>query len=463
MWKIVLTKIRDANALDPKNAPGASCVERAPTANLHLPTLINVANGHDTHLAGELLSKQSPSMNKNRGTSLFLATPITCAGRRSPHRLSTIKFLIGFISLLVASLSHGTAAQSATLTWDRNSEPDIAKYSLYYGTQSGNPSQSLDVGNVTTATVPNLNDGTTYFFTVTAVNTAGLESLPSNEVSHTTPNPMAHVLTVNNGSGTGNYVAGQIVTVSASTPPAGRQFDRWIDDWVILSNPFIATTTATMPSQDVTIAASYSGLPTYALTVNNGTGSGSYLAGTQVTVTANAAPAGQQFVNWTGDVQVLASSTSATTTATMPSSAVAITATRRVVDKLRFHPRSGWTARMVGGVFEGTNENPATGSYTNIHTITTNPPLAWTEVNVSLGNYRYLRYRGPNGSYGNVAEIELYRGGIKVEGTGYGTPGSWGTFGNTFNKALDGNVNSFFDGPTANGNYVGVDTGTATP
>ena len=390
MLKTAITNIRDANALDTKNAPpGASWVERGSAVdNLHLPTLINVINGHDTHLAGELLRKQSPSMNKNLGTSLFLATPITRAGRRSPPRLSTIKFLIGFVSLLVASLSPGTAAQSVRLAWDRNSEPNIARYKLYYGTQSGRPSQSLDVGNVTTSTVSNLNDATTYFFTATAVDTAGLESGPSNEVSSTTPNPAAHVLTVNNGSGTGNYVAGQMVTVSANAPPAGRQFDRWIDDWVILSNPFIATTSATMPSQDVMIAASYSGLPTYALTVNDGTGSGSYLAGTQVTVTANAAPAGQQFVNWTGNVEVLASSTSATTTATMPSSAVAITATLRVVDKLRYYPRLGFMGRMVGGVFEGTNEDPTTGSYTNIHTITTKPPLAWTEVNVSLGNYR---------------------------------------------------------------------------
>ena len=314
MWKTLITKIPDANALEP-------------TVNLHLPTLINVANEHDTHLAGELLSKQSPSMNNNLGTSLFLATPITCAGRRSPQRLSTIKFLIGFISLLVASLSPGTAAQSTTLAWDRNPEPNIARYKIYYGTQSGGPSQSLDVGNVTTSTVSNLNDATKYFFTATAVNTAGLESPKSNEVSHTTPNPMAHVLTVNSGSGNREYVAGRIVTVSANASPAGKKFDRWMDDWVILSNPMIATTTATMPSQNVAITATYVALPTYALSVSNGTGSGSYSAGTQVTVSANAAPAGRQFAAWTGGVAYLASTSSPTTTVAMPSQAVTITAT----------------------------------------------------------------------------------------------------------------------------------------
>ena len=149
-------------------------------------------------------------------------------------------------ALLVGAVSFCDAGQSVTLTWDRNAEQDIANYRLYYGTQSGRPSQSLGVGNVTTATITNLNDGTTYFFAIAAVNTVGLEGPLSNEVSYTTPNPAAHVLTVNSGSGNGSYVAGTIVTVSANAPPAGKEFDRWLDDWVILSNPWMATTTATM-------------------------------------------------------------------------------------------------------------------------------------------------------------------------------------------------------------------------
>jgi hypothetical protein len=90
--------------------------------------------------------------------------------------------------------------------------------------------------------------------------------------------------------------------------------------------------------------------------------------------------------------------------------------------------------------------------------IQTKPPLAWTEVSANLENFRYLRYRGPDGSYGNVAEIEFYRKGLKVRGVGFGTPGAWNNNGNTFAKAIDGNVGTRFDGPTANGVYVGVDT-----
>jgi hypothetical protein len=113
---------------------------------------------------------------------------------------------------------------------------------------------------------------------------------------------------------------------------------------------------------------------------------------------------------------------------------------------------------MVGGVFEGTNDNPESGIYFPIYTITTNPPPTWSEVSVDLGDFRYLRYRGPNRSYANVAEIEFYRKGVKVTGVGYGTPGSFYNNGNTFEKALDGNVSTRFDGPRANGIYVGIDT-----
>jgi Divergent InlB B-repeat domain/Ferritin-like domain len=66
-----------------------------------------------------------------------------------------------------------------------------------------------------------------------------------------------HTLTVNKGSGSGRHVAGTLVKVTADMPPAGKQFARWSGDTEILANPFVPTTTATMPSIDVTITATY--------------------------------------------------------------------------------------------------------------------------------------------------------------------------------------------------------------
>jgi Divergent InlB B-repeat domain len=64
-----------------------------------------------------------------------------------------------------------------------------------------------------------------------------------------------------------------------------------------------------------------------ALTVNNGQVSGTAALGTLVTVTANAAPDGQRFAGWTGDIQILGNPSAATTTAIVPSTEVTITAT----------------------------------------------------------------------------------------------------------------------------------------
>ncbi len=69
---------------------------------------------------------------------------------------------------------------------------------------------------------------------------------------------------------------------------------------------------------------------TYTVTVNNGTGGGSYAQGASVKITANAAPEGQQFNKWTGAdglTFIDGSATTATATFTMPAEAVTLTAT----------------------------------------------------------------------------------------------------------------------------------------
>ena len=236
-----------------------------------------------------------------------------------------------------------------------------------------------------------------------------------------------------------------------------KQFARWDGDTRYSSHVALsAAHHARIIGEDVTITAVYSALPTYTVTVTNGTGDGNYFAGDTVQIVADAAPAGQQFAGWTltGNA-TLANAASPTTTFKMPASAVTVTANYKVSDKIRYYPRSGYRSRMVG-VFEGTND-PASG-YKELHKISATPPAAWTTINVNLEGYKYLRYRGPNGSYGNVAEIEFYRNGAKIKGTGYGTTGSYRNRGATFSKALDANISTYFDGPTANGNYVGIIT-----
>jgi VCBS repeat-containing protein len=65
----------------------------------------------------------------------------------------------------------------------------------------------------------------------------------------------------------------------------------------------------------------------YALSVGNGSGDGSYTFGTVVTIQADAAPAGKVFDRWAGATAVIANVAAATTTLTMPRSAITVTAT----------------------------------------------------------------------------------------------------------------------------------------
>jgi hypothetical protein len=84
------------------------------------------------------------------------------------------------------------------------------------------------------------------------------------------------------------------------------------------------------------------------------------------------------------------------------------------ITKIRFYPRDGWSNRMLGGVFEATSADKATGPYVTLFTIESEPAQGqWTEVtNLSNGHepYRYVRYRSAPDGFCNIAEIEIYRG-----------------------------------------------------
>jgi lysophospholipase L1-like esterase len=133
--------------------------------------------------------------------------------------------------------------------------------------------------------------------------------------------------------------------------------------------------------------------------------------------------------------------------------------------KIRYFPRRTMADRMLGGRFQGSADGVI---YTTLATVTSVPvdgQWAETVLYTDPAAYRYLRYVSPNGSYGNVNEVEFYSGtgtgAVKLSGTPFGSPGSYGNSGNTFAKVFDGDVNTCFDGPGPNGNYAGLDQGAA--
>ena len=100
-----------------------------------------------------------------------------------------------------------------------------------------------------------------------------------------------------------------------------------------------------------------------------------------------------------------------------------------------------------------------TGEYTPLYTIPSGPINGWNQATVDLGDYRHYRLAMPNGSYGNIAELELYRGETqRITGTTFGTPGSWESSGNTYHKAFDGDMATFFDAGCGDGNVYRDDS-----
>jgi len=81
--------------------------------------------------------------------------------------------------LVIIAVSIPVSAGEVNLSWDPS--VNAAGYRVHRGTATGDYLTSSDEGNTTTATIPNLGDCVTWYFAVTAYNTAG-ESGYSTEV-----------------------------------------------------------------------------------------------------------------------------------------------------------------------------------------------------------------------------------------------------------------------------------------
>lgn len=69
--------------------------------------------------------------------------------------------------------------------------------------------------------------------------------------------PKKFNLQVNNGSGSGQYPAGQVITVSANPEPDGQQFAGWTGDADLLDDASKKIAKLTMPDRDAEITATY--------------------------------------------------------------------------------------------------------------------------------------------------------------------------------------------------------------
>jgi hypothetical protein len=122
--------------------------------------------------------------------------------------------------------------------------------------------------------------------------------------------------------GNGSYFNTACVALTA-TPNAGYAFSGW--SGYPVANPNSPNTYLVMPSANASVTANFVQGTSYTLNVVNGTGSGSYMPGTTVTIAASAL-SGQQFTSWMVPSVNIASTNTMTTTITMPSGNVTATA-----------------------------------------------------------------------------------------------------------------------------------------
>ncbi len=110
----------------------------------------------------------------------------------------------------------------------------------------------------------------------------------------------AYSLTVSNGTGTGSFGAGSLLTLSANAAPSGTGFHHWSGQGV--ASPNSATTAFTMPGTNTLVTAVYTNIPAPVI-------GGCQLTGTNLSLTAQGGAnqvwvlqASTNFLNWL-DVQ----------------------------------------------------------------------------------------------------------------------------------------------------------------
>ncbi|WP_233261257.1 CARDB domain-containing protein [Vitiosangium sp. GDMCC 1.1324] len=206
------------------------------------------------------------------------------------------------------------------------------------------------------------------------------------------------------------------------------------------------------------------GTTTYALTVNNGTGSGTYASGTVVNIAANTPPSGQVFNGWTGGVaSSFGNINSASTTYTMTAAAATITATYTTATGGNKYEAE--SATLSGGAATTTNHNNYSGTgFVEGYWA----QGASTKFTVSVANAGWYDVSLRYGNGFADSNISVYVNGTKTVQSALPTTGNWDTWANkaeTFYLNAGSNTVAYQydsgDGANINLDYITVAPTTA--
>jgi hypothetical protein len=151
------------------------------------------------------------------------------------------------------------------------------------------------------------------------------------------------------------------------------------------------------------------------------------------------------------------------------------------ISSIAYAPRPGFEYRMNGGIFEASNDPTFTTGVVTLFTVSSTPSDGLNTQTVTANGYQYIRYLAPAGSYGNIAELQVFGTASSGSGNTGGSSGSGSTTpaqltpaatsasntgsydgksSDTYTAVFDGNTNTAWDSPNPSGNWVQVDLGT---
>ena len=179
-------------------------------------------------------------------------------------------------------LSGNLFAASANLVWDASPSSNIGGYIVSYGQSGSNYNSSIDVGNTTTYTVTELQEGVIYYFAVKAYDSSRTtKSIDSNQVNLKVP--VASTLTVD-FTASQTIVAGNVSVTF--TPVTTGSVTSWQWSFAGSYTPSVKNSSNQVVNVSYPIAGTYP----VSLTVTGSSGSITKTYPSLITVTATPSP-----------------------------------------------------------------------------------------------------------------------------------------------------------------------------
>jgi len=125
--------------------------------------------------------------------------------------------VLGSCLLVLPNRAQSATSDSATLQWTANQEANLAGYRIYRGTNPGVYGVPTTVGKITNYEYSNLLTDKTHYFTITAFDASGNESLPSPEVKK-------YIVKSSNSSGASSPPPSSSLLISNLTVASGAAY-----------------------------------------------------------------------------------------------------------------------------------------------------------------------------------------------------------------------------------------------